>query len=146
MSSLIRWEPFRETLSLRDWMDRALEESWSRPVVGINGISTPAVDLYQTDDEVVVKATLPGVKSEDLNISVTGDVLTIRGEVKAESSSNEVNYHVRERSFGGFSRSLALPTAVLADKARAEFENGILSLTLPKADEVKPKTITVKSK
>lgn len=146
MSSLIRWEPFRETLSLRDWMDRALEESWSRPVAGINGVSTPAVDLYQTDDEVVIKATLPGVKSEDLNISVTGDVLTIRGEVKGESSSNGANYHVRERRIGSFSRSLALPTAVVADKARAEFENGILSLTLPKADEVKPKTITVKPK
>jgi len=146
MSSLIRWEPFREALSLRDWMDQALEESWSRPVAGIKGICTPAVDLYQTDDEVVVKATLPGVKSEDLNISVTGDVLTIRGEVKEESSSNGATYHLRERDFGSFSRSLALPTAVVADKARAEFENGILSLTLPKADEVKPKTITVKPK
>ncbi|MEX2029432.1 MAG: Hsp20/alpha crystallin family protein [Anaerolineales bacterium] len=146
MSSLIRWEPFREAMSLRDWMDRALEESWPRPVAGINGISSPAVDLYQTDDEVMVVATLPGVKSEDLNISVTGDVLTIRGAVKGESSSKGANYHLRERSFGSFSRSLALPTAVLADKARAEFENGILTLTLPKADEVKPKTITVKAK
>lgn len=146
MSSLIRWEPFREALSLRDWMDRALEESWNRPVAGINGLTAPAIDMFQTDDEIVVKATLPGVKSEDLNISVTGDVLTIRGEVKDESSSNGVNYHVRERRYGSFSRSLALPTAVLADKARADFENGILTLTLPKADEVKPKTITVKPK
>jgi HSP20 family protein len=146
MSSLIRWEPFRETVSLRDWMDRALQASWAGPFAGVNEVSIPAVDLYQTDDDVVVKATLPGVKSEDLSISVTGDVLTIRGEVKEESSSNGANYHVRERSFGSFSRSLALPTAVVADKARAEFENGILSLTLPKAEEVKPKTITVKAK
>ena len=146
MSSLIRWEPFRETVSLRDWMDRALEASWGGPFAGVNGLSIPAVDLYQTDDDVVVKATLPGVKSEDLSISVTGDVLTIRGEVKEEASSDEANYHVRERSFGSFSRSLALPTAVVAEKARAEFENGILSLTLPKAEEVKAKTITVKAK
>lgn len=146
MSSLIRWEPFREALSLRDWMDRFMDEAWSRPLAGFGGIAAPAVDLYQTDDEVVVKATLPGVRPEDLSIAVTGDVLTIRGEVKEESSSNGVNYHVRERRYGSFSRALPLPTAVLADKAQAVFENGILTLTLPKAEEVKPKTITVKAK
>ena len=146
MTSLIRWEPFRESLSLRDWMERALEESWGRPMPGLNGFAVPAMDLYQDDNEVVVKATLPGVKPEDLHISVTGDILTIRGEAKEDTSPNGFSYHVRERRFGSFSRSLALPTAVLPEKAQAEFENGILTLTLPKAEEVKPKTITVKAK
>ncbi|MGH2606489.1 MAG: Hsp20/alpha crystallin family protein [Anaerolineales bacterium] len=146
MSSLMRWEPFREALSLRDWMDRFMDEAWSRPVAALGGITSPAIDMYQTDDDVVVKATLPGVRPEDLNIAVTGDLLTIRGESKEESNSNGVNYHVRERRYGSFSRTLPLPTAVLADKAQADFENGILTLTLPKAEEVKPKTITVKAR
>lgn len=146
MTSLMRWEPFREALSLRDWMERFMDEGWSRPLAALGGVSSPAIDMYQTDDEVVVKATLPGVRPEDLNIAVTGDVLTIRGEVKEESSSNGVNYHVRERRYGSFSRALPLPTAVQADKAQAEFENGVLTLRLPKADEVKPKTIAVKAR
>jgi HSP20 family protein len=142
----MRWEPIREALSLRDWMDRFMDETWSRPVAAFGGIVSPATDMYQTDDDVVVKATMPGVRPEDLNIAVTGDLLTIRGEAKEESNSNGVNYHVRERRYGSFSRTLPLPTAVLADKAQADFENGILTLTLPKADEVKPKTITVKAR
>lgn len=146
MTSLMRWEPFREALSLRDWMDRFMDEGWIRPLAAFGGVSSPAIDMYQTDDEVVVKATLPGVRPEDLNIAVTGDVLTIRGEVKEESSSNGANYHVRERRYGSFSRALPLPTAVQADKAQAEFENGVLTLRLPKAEEVKPKTIAVKAR
>jgi HSP20 family protein len=148
MSSLMRWEPMREGLALRDWMDRFLEDAWFRPMTGVSGVVAPAVDLYANDEEVVVKATLPGVQPEDLNISVTGDVLTIRGEIKDERTLNggNGNYHLRERRMGSFARALPLPTAVVADKARAEFENGILTLTLPKAEEVKAKTIPVQAK
>jgi HSP20 family protein len=145
----MRWEPYRETINLREWMDRMMDESWGRQLGAVASIASPAIDMYHTDDDVVVKATLPGVRPEDLNISVTSDVLTIRGEVKEETSSNGgngANYHVRERRYGSFSRSLPLPTAVIAENARAEFENGILTLTLPKAEEVRPKTITVKAK
>ncbi len=146
MSSLIRWEPFREVIRMRDIMDRLVDEAFTRPLGSLALYDVPAVDMYQTDDEVIVKATLPGVSPKDINISVTGDVLTIRGEVKEEKEVKEANYHLRERRFGSFSRSLPLPTAVVADKAKAEFENGVLTLTLPKAEEVKPKTITVKAK
>ncbi len=146
MSSLIRWEPFREVIRMRDIMDRLVDEAFTRPLGSLALYDVPAVDMYQTDDEVIVKATLPGVSPNDINISVTGDVLTIRGEVKEEKEVKEANYHLRERRFGSFSRSLPLPTAVVADKAKAEFENGVLTLTLPKAEEVKPKTITVKAK
>jgi HSP20 family protein len=104
------------------------------------------VDMYQTDNEVVVKAAIPGVKGDDVQINVTGEVLTIKGEVKEKEEAKERAYHIREQRWGMFERTLALPTDVVADKARAEFENGILTVTLPKAEEVKPKTITIKSK
>jgi HSP20 family protein len=93
-----------------------------------------------------VKATLPGVKADDIKISVTGDVLTIRGEVKHEEEVKNAAYHLRERSYGSFSRSIPLPTSVVADRAHAEFEDGVLTLRLPKAEEVRPKTIAVKAK
>jgi len=147
MSTLIRWEPARETVSLRDAMDRLFDDAFTRPVqMSANTWSVPAVDMYQTDDEVVVKAVLPGVKSDDAQISVNGEILTIKGEAKRLEDNEEKTYHVREQRWGFFERSLVLPTDVVADKAKAEFENGVLTITLPKAEEVKPKTITIKSK
>ncbi len=87
--------------------------------------------MYQTDDEVVVKAALPGFKAEDVQINVTGEVLTIKGEMKHEERPSDKAYHIREQRWGSFERSVMLPTGVTADKARAEFENGILTITLP---------------
>lgn len=147
MSNLIRWEPMREMVSLREAMDRLFDDAFTRPA----GLSEsfgrgPAIDLYQTEDEVVVKAAVPGMKSDDVQISVTGDMLTIKGEVKEKSETKEKAYHIREQRWGSFERSLALPTAVVSDKAKAEFEDGVLTITLPKAEEVKPKMITIKAK
>lgn len=102
--------------------------------------------MYQTDDEIVVKAMLPGMKADDVQINVTGDVLTLRGEMKHEQEKNEKSWHIREHRFGRFERAVPLPMQVMADRANAEFENGILTVTLPKAEELKPKTITVKPK
>jgi len=93
-----------------------------------------------------VKGSLPGVKPDDISLTITGDALTIRGEVKEQQAKDEASYHLRQRRFGSFSRTLPLPTVVVADKAKADFENGILTLTLPKAEELKPKTITLKAK
>jgi len=147
MSTLIRWEPAREMMSLRDAMDRLFDDAFTRPVsMNSNAWSVPAVDMYQTDSEVVVKAALPGVKSDEVQINVTGEILTLKGEVKQTEEVAEKTYHVREQRWGMFERSLALPTEVVADKAKAEFENGVLIITLPKAEEVKPKSITIKSK
>jgi HSP20 family protein len=89
---------------------------------------------------------LPGCHRQDLNISITGDVLTLRGEAESEDNVEGAQYHIKERRFGSFARSLGLPTAVVAEKADAQFDNGILTLRLPKAEEVKPKTITVKAR
>ena len=146
MSNLIRWEPAREMMSLRDAMDRLFDDAFTRPLSLRDAWSVPAIDMYQTDDEIVVKASLPGIKPDEVQINVTGEVLTLKGEIKHEEDKKEKAWHIHEQRYGSFERSVALPTDVVADKAKAEFENGILTITLPKAEEVKPRTITVKAK
>ncbi|MGZ9233903.1 MAG: Hsp20/alpha crystallin family protein [Anaerolineales bacterium] len=147
MSNLTRWEPVREMMTLREAMDRLFDDAFTRPLsLRDGGWSAPAIDMYQTDDEVVVKAALPGFSADDVQINVTGDVLTIRGELKHEEEKKEKAWHMREQRWESFERSVALPTDVVADKANADFANGILTITLPKAEEVKPKTISVKAK
>jgi HSP20 family protein len=147
MSNLTRWEPVREMMTLREAMDRLFDDAFTRPInLRDGGWSAPAIDMYQTDDEVVVKAALPGFSVDDVQINVTGEVLTIRGETKHEDEKKEKAWHIREQRWGSFERSVALPTDVVADKANADFANGILTITLPKAEEVKPKTINVKAK
>jgi HSP20 family protein len=147
MSNLTRWEPVREMMSLREAMDRLFDDAFTRPVnLRDGGWSAPAIDMYQTDDEVVVKAALPGFQADEVQINVTGDVLTLRGEIKHEEEKKERSWHIREHRWGSFERSISLPTDVVADRANADFTNGILTISLPKAEEVKPKTITVKAK
>jgi HSP20 family protein len=135
-------------MTLREAMDRLFDDAFTRPLSVHDGwsMSTPAIDMYQTDNEVVVKASIPGIKAEEVQINITGDVLTLKGDVKHEEERKEKAWHIREQRFGSFERSVALPTAVKTDKAEAVFENGILTVTLPKADEVKPKTINIKAK
>ncbi len=146
MSNLIRWEPAREMMTLREAMDRLFDDAFTRPISMTGNLSLPAVDMYQTDDELVVKAAVPGVKAGDVQISVTGDVLSIKGETRLKEESKDKAWHIREQHWGSFERRIMLPTDVVADKAKAEFEDGILTITLPKAEEVRPKTITVKAK
>jgi HSP20 family protein len=146
MSNLIRFEPMHEMITLREAMDRLFNDAFTPSVAASGGWQAPAVDLYQTDDEVVVKASLPGLKADDVQITITGETLSLKGEFKQENETKERAYHVREQRFGSFERSFALPTTVVGDKAKAEFENGILTITLPKAEEVRPKMITVKAR
>jgi HSP20 family protein len=149
MTNLVRWEPFRDLVSLREAMDRLFEESFVRPQtdwLAPTEAGALAVDMYETDDAVVVKSAIPGIKPEDIDIIVAGDTLTIKGETKSEEEVKEENYVRREMRYGSFARTLAVPTSVVADKAEAEFENGVLTLTLPKAEEVKPKAIQIKAK
>jgi HSP20 family protein len=146
MSNLIRWEPAREMMTLREAMDRLFDDAFTRPFSLGGNWSVPAVDMYQTDNEIVVKAALPGIKADEVQINVTGEVLTIKGETRQENESKDKAYHIREQRWGAFERSLILPTDVVADKAKADFENGVLTITLPKAEEVKPKSISIKTK
>jgi HSP20 family protein len=146
MSNLTRWEPAREMMTLREAMDHLFDDAFTRPLSIRDSWSAPPIDMYQTDDEVIVKAAMPGIKADEVQINITGDVLTLKGEVKHEVEKNDKAWHIREQRWGAFQRSVALPTNVVSDKAKAEFENGILTITLPKAEEVKPKTITINAK
>ncbi|MFQ5946938.1 MAG: Hsp20/alpha crystallin family protein [Anaerolineae bacterium] len=146
--SLKRWEPFDDLVSLRDAMNRLFEESWVRPRGGwlwpsLSG--TLAIDIYETDEAVVVKTAVPGVDPDNIDITLQGDTLTIAGEAEADEEVKGERYIRRERRYGSFSRSVALPSGVVADKAEAQFEDGMLTLTLPKAEETKPKSIKVKT-
>jgi HSP20 family protein len=145
-----RWEPFKEMMSLREAMNRLVEDSFIRPggwpmPVDAEALSV-AMDVIETKDSLIVKASVPGIKPEDIDVSVTGDVLTIRGETASEEKIEQGSYLRQERRFGKFERSLTLPTLVTADKADAKFEHGVLTLTLPKAEQAKPKSIKVKTK
>ena len=146
MSNIVHWDPYREMLSRRQMMNRVFDESFNYTSSNTEDLHIPSVDMYQTENELVVKAVLPGMKPEDTSISVTGDVLTLRGETKQAQELKEATYHLKERRFGSFSRSLQLPVPVLTDKAQAEFENGVLTLVLPRAEEDRPKTIAIKAK
>ena len=146
--SMIRWDPARDIMSLRHAMDRLFEESVVRPSsfsfeMGTGNIP---VDMYQTNDAVVIKAPLAGVKPEEVDISIADDAITIKAEQKEEKEIKEEDYVRREIRYGMVSRSLSLPVDVKADKAEAIFENGVLTVTLPKAEEVKPKQIKVQTK
>ena len=148
MSNLTRWEPAREMMTLREAMDRLFDDAFTRPfsIRGERGGSSPAIDMYQTDGEVVVKAALPGIKTDEVQINVTGDMLTIKGETKQEEEKKDRSWHMREQRWGVFERSVMLPTGVNSDQAKADFENGILTITLPKSEQARSKTITVQSK
>ena len=147
MADITRWDPFAEMASLRSAFDRMFEEG--RPlralVNGEGGAAYFPVDVFETGDEIVVKASLPGVKPEDIDVSVHGDVLTIKGETKAETEEKAQNWYRRERRYGAAVRQISLPHEVSADKAQATFEDGVLRLTLPKSESAKPKTIKVQA-
>lgn len=140
-----RWDPFREAVSLRDAMNTLLQESFVRPggMAAQAGYSTMPLDVGETENEFVVKATLPGIKPDDVQITVHGDTLTIRGESKAEEEKKGEQWHLRERRFGSFQRSVVLTTPVDSDKAQAHFEHGVLTLTLPKSEAAKPRQIKI---
>jgi HSP20 family protein len=142
--SIERWDPFREAISLRDAMNSLFQDSFVRPGTAFNGsaLALP-LDVSETQDEFVVHASLPGIKPDDVQITVHGDTLTIRGESRADEEKAGQTWHVRERRHGTFQRSVTLNAPVDSDRASARFENGVLTLVLPKAEEARPKTIKI---
>ncbi len=150
MANVTRFDPFREMLTLRQAMDRLFEDSVVSPstyrTLMTNGSSalTPELDIHETPDDLVLTIALPGVKPDDVNITITGQTLQIKGEFKADESVNRDDYLYRERRFGSFSRALELPVRVKGDAATARFEDGVLTLSVPKAEEVKPRQIEIK--
>jgi HSP20 family protein len=145
----MRWQPFREMMSLRDAMDRLLEESVVRPARGWItsevGLRVP-LDMYESDGNLVIKADLPGLKAESVDVSIVNDTLTIKGEYQSEEEREEENVHLKERRYGKFQRAIRLPTGVDTEATEATFEDGVLMLTLPKTAEARPKQIAVKTK
>jgi HSP20 family protein len=127
-------------------MDRMFEDTLTRPGLPTmwEGVHVP-VDMYETDNDVVIKASLPGMQSDDVDITITGDSLTIKGEHKDEKEVKREHYYRQERLYGSFSRTLHLPSHLKTDAAEATFENGVLTLTIPKVEEVRPKTIKIKA-
>jgi len=145
--ALIRWDPFREFSTLQDRMNRLFSDVRTRPVWAeeemAQGTWVPPVDIYETAEAIVLKAELPGIGKENLNVEVKDNTLTLRGEKKFEKEVKEENYYRVERSYGMFQRAFALPSTVQSDKVRAKFKDGVLEISLPKAEEAKPKQIKV---
>ena len=144
MADITMWDPFAEMASLRQAMDRMFDDVQPRRLTP-NGVGEAyfPVDVYETKDDVVVKASLPGIRPEDIDVSVTGQVLSIKASCEAEKEEQARNYFRRERRTGTFVRQLQLPSEVDSAKADAAFEHGVLRLTLPKTEAVKPKAIKV---
>lgn len=144
--AIVRWEPFRDLVTTQDGFNRLFNETFSRffddGESGSRGWA-PAVDIYETDQDVVLKAELPGVDPKDVEIRVEDGTLYLKGQRKFENEVKEENYHRVERSYGSFTRSFALPSSVNSEKAKAEYKDGLLTLTLPKREEAKPKTIQI---
>jgi HSP20 family protein len=147
MSGLVRWDPVREIATMRNMMDRVFNENygtwptqWNR-----NDAMSLALDVAEENETYIVKASLPGIRPDEIDVTLTDNVLTIRGEVKEDQEVKQESYHVRERRFGTFMRSVTLPSPVEADKIDANYENGVLTLRLPKAEEAKPRRIRVEA-
>jgi HSP20 family protein len=145
--AIVRWEPFRDLITLQERMNRLLDERFGRmrtPEESLDGgIWSPAVDIYETEKDIVLKAELPEVKEKDIDIRLENNTLTLRGERRFEKETQEENYHRLERSYGTFSRSFTLPTTVDQEGINAEYKDGVLKITLPKKAEIKPKQIKV---
>ncbi len=143
---LTRWDPFREMMVIRNARDRMFDGDLALAPSSWRSFNwSVALDVVENDDEFVVKASLPGINPDDLEITFIDGKLTIKGEVTEEEKVEEARYHLRERRFGSFSRSIKLPSGIDTEKIDAKYESGVLELHLPKVEEVKPKKITIKT-
>lgn len=143
MATITRWDPWNDMLSLREAMSQLMEESYVRPDAARGQGFVPALDVSETQDAFLVEAAVPGLKPEDLEITVENSVLTIKGETRQENTAKERNFHRIERRFGSFQRTIGLPKSVQADAIKANLEHGVLKLEIPKAEEIKPRKISV---
>lgn len=144
MNSVIRWDPFRNVNNLQEQVNRLLETSFPGHS-SESALTTwaPAVDIHETENELVLKADLPGIDEKDLDIRIENNTLTVRGERKFEKQVNEDNYLRVERSYGSFSRSFSLPNTINTEAIHAEYKNGVLTVQMPKRAESKPKQVKV---
>jgi len=145
--AVIRWTPFRELSTVQDRMNKLFEDVMKPPYRSDEGLATsawaPAVDIYETDKEIVMKAELPEMQEKDIDIKVEDNILSITGERRMEKEVKEENYHRIERAYGSFNRSFTLPRTVDRENIKAAYKDGVLKVTLPKKEEVKPKQIKI---
>jgi HSP20 family protein len=142
---LTRWDPFREFLTVRDVFDRFLEEPFPRRGEWLASLRhIPAMDMYDLNGSIAVDVALPGIKPEEVEVNVVGNVLTVKGEHKSKEEVKEEDYHRREVHYGTFTRSIELPTYIDTEKVEARFEDGMLTILVPKMQEAKPKRIEIK--
>ena len=144
--AIIRWDPFRDMTTLRERMNRLFEDmaaSRGEEKDLTTSSWAPAVDIYETENEVVLTAEIPGIEEKDIEIKVEDNTLSLRGERKFEKETKEENYHRIERSYGTFTRTFSLPNSIDADKVAANYKDGVLTLNMPKKEEAKPKTIKI---
>lgn len=148
MNMLIRDSAAGEVLSLKQAMDRLFEDSFVNPTGWLTlagGQWAPAIDVWETSDDIVVSAALPGIAPDDVEVTLTGQTLTLKGEIAADEERSSDQYLLRERRYGAFHRQLNLPVRVDSDHVQASFENGVLRLRIPKAAEVRPRQIEIKA-
>jgi len=144
MNTLTRWDPFHNLSTLQEQVNRLFESNFpTRKDSAALTAWAPAVDIYETENELVLKADLPDINEKDLDVRVENNMLTIRGERKFEQKVNEDNYLRIERTYGSFSRSFSLPNTVNTEAIKAEYRNGVLTIELPKRAESKPKQVKV---
>jgi HSP20 family protein len=144
--AIVRWEPFRDLVTTQESFNRLFNDTFGR-FLGEESRGTqtwaPAVDIYENDQNLVLKAELPGFDPKDVEVRVEDGALYLKGERKFESDVKQENFHRIERSYGSFTRTFSLPSSINADNVTAEFKNGLLTLTMPKKEEAKPKTIKI---
>ena len=143
--SVERWDPFREVGDFQSELNRVFDGFFGRSgtMPGGDRVWAPAVDMYETKDDLVVTAELPGVNEKEVQLSITGDVLSLKGERTLSQDTKQESFHRGERWYGRFERHLSLPVSVQADKVKATYRDGVLMITLPKAEEIKPKSIKI---
>jgi HSP20 family protein len=148
--AIVRWEPFRDLVGLQERMNRLFDESFrglgragSEDDWALGGSWAPAVDIYEQDGNIVLKAEVPGMDPKDVDIRVENNVLTLRGERKLDTEVKKENYHRVERTYGTFTRSFTLPTVVDTEKIKADYRDGVLRVSLPTKEEAKPKQIAI---
>ena len=143
MNTLMRWNPLHEFQSVSDQLNRLLDPRYGDQPSVFSGSWVPPVDIEETKDKLYVRAEIPGMRPEDLDVQFENGVLTIRGERRFENDTNERNFHRIERSYGSFARSFTLPATIDSEQVSARYENGVLELTMPKREEAKPRRITI---
>ncbi|PYS20230.1 MAG: molecular chaperone [Acidobacteria bacterium] len=144
--AVIRWDPFRDMNVLQDRMNRLFEDAghgWRGSEASATTAWSPAVDIFETEGEIVVKAELPGMERKDITLNLEKNVLTLKGERRFDKETKEENYHRVERAYGGFSRSFSIPATVDDEKIKADYKDGVLKIILPKKEQLKPKQIQI---